>query len=75
MTRLEFFKQHGTDGVDLGLIGVGKLQSYIRYSHFMNLLAEGVSQADAIKRTADECCCCKARVYKSIYFFSKKGKN
>lgn len=74
MTRLEYFKANGTEGLNLGIISKGMFERYIRYSVLVNHIADGKKQGDAIKLTADECCCSAVQVYKAIYFFSKNGK-
>lgn len=72
MTRLEYFKNYGTIGVDLGLIAEAKLAWYIRFCIYTNYLIDGKESSEAIKLTANECNCSEVRVYKAVQFFIKK---
>lgn len=72
MTRLEYFKQNGSLGLELGIISEGKFANFIRYQVYLNLINEGEKKSEAIKLTSEECNCDISRVYDAVNFFAEK---
>lgn len=74
MTRLEYFEKYGTVGLELDIIPEGKFRRFIRFQVYRNHVNTGKTPAEAVKLTADECCCTNLRVYRAIEFFKKRIK-
>jgi len=74
MTRLEYFKQNGSTGLELDIISEGKFQVFIRYQVYLNFLNDGNKKSEAVKLTSEDCNCDITRVYEALNFFAENRK-
>jgi hypothetical protein len=75
MNRLEFLKQYGALGVELGCITPDVYMKYVRYSSYTSLLKEGKDKKTAIETCMEEHkLISEVTIYRDIWFFQDAEK-